>query len=84
METIDYKVNDDGVAILTIDLKDRSMNVLTPEFVRDLHECVEKVAGRHLLTLDVHAIRPPESEVVEGTKLGKVTGIADRLVLDGL
>jgi len=45
METIDYKVNDDGVAILTIDLKDRSMNVLTPEFVRDLHECVEKVAA---------------------------------------
>ena len=36
MKTIDYKVNADGVAILTIDLKDRSMNVLTPEFVMDL------------------------------------------------
>ncbi len=45
MKTIDYKVNKDGVAVLTIDVKDRSMNVLTPEFVGDLQTAIEKVVA---------------------------------------
>ncbi len=44
MNTIDYSVTD-GIALLTIDVKDRSMNVLTPEFQADLAAAVEKVAG---------------------------------------
>ena len=44
MNTIDMKV-EDGVAILTIDVKDRSMNVLTPEFMADLKQAVDTVAG---------------------------------------
>ncbi len=35
MTTIEYKL-DDGVAILTIDVKDKPMNVLTPAFIEDL------------------------------------------------
>lgn len=44
MNTIDYQVDGDGIATLTIDLKDRSMNVITPEFMRELGECIEQVA----------------------------------------
>ncbi len=43
--TIQYQVDADGIALLTIDLPDRSMNVLTPEFMSDLGALVEKIAG---------------------------------------
>ena len=43
--TIQYQVDADGIALLTIDLPDRSMNVLTPEFMSDLGTLVEKIAG---------------------------------------
>ncbi len=42
-ETITYQVDGDGIATLTIDLKDRPMNVITRQFVEDLNEAVEKV-----------------------------------------
>lgn len=45
MKTIDYKIDKDGIVILTIDVKDRSMNVMTPEFLQDLSDAVDKVAG---------------------------------------
>jgi hypothetical protein len=32
MTTIEFAVDTDGVALLSIDVKDRSMNVMTPEF----------------------------------------------------
>ncbi len=44
MKTIDYKV-EDGVAILTIDVKERSMNVLTPDLIADLGSALEQVKG---------------------------------------
>jgi len=44
MKTIEFTVDADGVALLTIDVKERSMNVMTPEFLADLSEAVEKVA----------------------------------------
>ena len=43
--TIRFEVAEDGIATLTIDVPDRSMNVLTPEFLGDLAEAVEKVAA---------------------------------------
>jgi 3-hydroxyacyl-CoA dehydrogenase/enoyl-CoA hydratase/3-hydroxybutyryl-CoA epimerase len=43
--TIDYKVDSDGVALLTINLPDRPMNVLTPEFEADLASLIEKIAA---------------------------------------
>ncbi|MEN7344209.1 MAG: enoyl-CoA hydratase-related protein, partial [Pseudomonadota bacterium] len=45
MKTIDLTVDSNGVALLTIDVKERSMNVLTPEFLTDLASAVEKVTG---------------------------------------
>lgn len=44
-ETIRYSVDADGIALLTIDLPGKSMNVLTPELMRDLETLVDRVAG---------------------------------------
>ncbi|HJP38252.1 MAG TPA: 3-hydroxyacyl-CoA dehydrogenase NAD-binding domain-containing protein [Gammaproteobacteria bacterium] len=44
-KTIQYSVDADGIAILTLDVPGRSMNVLTPELVEDLKICIEKLAG---------------------------------------
>ncbi len=43
MKTIEYTVDADGVALITIDVKERSMNVMTPEFLSDLAEAVGKL-----------------------------------------
>lgn len=43
--TIQYTVDQDGIAILTIDLPGQSMNVLTPELAADLDSLVDKVVG---------------------------------------
>ncbi|MFK8053139.1 MAG: 3-hydroxyacyl-CoA dehydrogenase NAD-binding domain-containing protein [Woeseiaceae bacterium] len=45
MKTIDLSVDEQGVALLTIDVKERSMNVLTPEFMADLRTAMETVVG---------------------------------------
>ena len=45
MQTIDYKVDKDGVALVTVDVKDKPMNVITPEFMDDVFEVAEKIAA---------------------------------------
>ena len=45
MNTIEFNVDADGIAILTIDLKDRSMNVMTPEFMTDLSSAIDELAS---------------------------------------
>jgi 3-hydroxyacyl-CoA dehydrogenase / enoyl-CoA hydratase / 3-hydroxybutyryl-CoA epimerase len=45
MKTIDFTVDADGIALLTIDVKERSMNVMTPEFLDDLSEAVDRLAA---------------------------------------
>ncbi|MDD5175019.1 MAG: 3-hydroxyacyl-CoA dehydrogenase NAD-binding domain-containing protein [Sterolibacterium sp.] len=45
MQTLKFEVDTDGIALLTIDLPGRSMNVLTPELDDDLMEAVERVAS---------------------------------------
>lgn len=42
-ETIQYSVDDQGVALMVIDLKDRPMNVCTEQWLRDLDTCVTQV-----------------------------------------
>ncbi len=44
MNTIDMQIDGDGVALLTIDVQDRPMNVMTPAFLADLAAAVERVA----------------------------------------
>lgn len=45
MDTIRLAVDADGVAILTIDVPGRPMNVLTPELVAELGQAVVRIAG---------------------------------------
>ena len=42
-KTISYKLDQEGIATLTIDVPDRSMNVLTPELTREIAEYADKV-----------------------------------------
>ncbi|NNJ80358.1 MAG: 3-hydroxyacyl-CoA dehydrogenase [Xanthomonadales bacterium] len=44
-DTIQYIVDSDGIAMLTIDLPGTSMNVLTPELMADLETCVGRAAA---------------------------------------
>jgi 3-hydroxyacyl-CoA dehydrogenase/enoyl-CoA hydratase/3-hydroxybutyryl-CoA epimerase len=45
MKTIEINIDADGVAILTVDVKGKPMNVITPEFMDDVAEAAEKIAG---------------------------------------
>ena len=49
-EPLGYHVSDSGVAFITIDVKDRPVNVLTPE----LHKAIGSVAEH--LSADEHAV----------------------------
>jgi len=44
MKTINYQLDKDGIAILTIDVKDRPMNVITPAFMQDFSDAVQKIS----------------------------------------
>ena len=43
--TIQYEVGNDGIAILTIDLPGRPMNVLAPEFLQDLENLTDRISS---------------------------------------
>ena len=43
--TIQYNVDQDGIALLTFNLPGKSMNVLTPELMHELDELVKKAAA---------------------------------------
>ena len=45
MKTIDYQIDKDGIAILTLDVKDKPMNVMTPEFMADIKGLGAKIAA---------------------------------------
>lgn len=45
MKTIRFEVDSDGIALLTIDVAERSMNVLTPELQADLSESIDKISS---------------------------------------
>ena len=45
MKTINYKVDADGIALLTIDVTGRPMNVMTEDFLQDLTAVVEQFAS---------------------------------------
>ena len=38
-------VGEDGIAVLTLDVQGKPMNVITPELQQDLRECVQKVVS---------------------------------------
>lgn len=42
-DTIKFEVDSDGVALMTIDMPDRSMNVFNMDLINDLETCVDRV-----------------------------------------
>ena len=44
MKTIDLKIDADGIAVLTIDVKDKPMNVITPEFMGEIAESADQIS----------------------------------------
>jgi 3-hydroxyacyl-CoA dehydrogenase / enoyl-CoA hydratase / 3-hydroxybutyryl-CoA epimerase len=75
LTTMSYEVTDDGIAIVTIDVKDRPMNILTPE----LHQDVGRVAEQ--LALDDKAIgaviQSAKPAFVAGGDLKRLVGLYD-------
>jgi 3-hydroxyacyl-CoA dehydrogenase/enoyl-CoA hydratase/3-hydroxybutyryl-CoA epimerase len=45
MQTIEYTVDKDGVALVEVDVKDKPMNVITDEFIDDVLAVAEKIAA---------------------------------------
>lgn len=43
MQTLEFNLDADGIAILVIDVPGRSMNVLTPELQADLHDAIGRI-----------------------------------------
>jgi len=44
-KAVTMNVGNDGIAVLTLDVQGKPMNVITPELQQDLRECVEKVVS---------------------------------------
>jgi len=45
MKTVDFKIDADGVAILTVDVKDKPMNVITADFMDDIAKSAQRIAS---------------------------------------
>jgi len=45
MNTLEIRTDSDGIAVITIDLKDRSMNVVSPEFIAEFDQAIDQVVG---------------------------------------
>ena len=70
-ETIKFDLDADGIALLTIDVPGVTMNVITPEFQRDLTALIEKIAA---------------DEAIKGAVItsGKATGFVAGADLKGM
>ena len=75
-ETLKYSVDQDGVALLVIDVPGRPMNVLTPGFQADLSECIDKVAGDPAIKGAV--ISSAKSSFMAGADIKDMVGAFDR------
>ncbi|MGB0210647.1 enoyl-CoA hydratase-related protein, partial [Algiphilus sp.] len=45
MTTLNIDIDSQGIALLSIDLPDRSMNVITPELTSELDAAIDRIAG---------------------------------------
>jgi len=45
MKTIKYEIDSDGIAVATVDVADKPMNVITPEFMDDIAEVAEMIGS---------------------------------------
>lgn len=73
-ETINYEVDSDGIATLTIDLPGRSMNVIDEAFLRDFADLIEKVASDDAVKGAI--ITSGKPAFVAGADLGMMEGMS--------
>ncbi|MDE0947097.1 MAG: enoyl-CoA hydratase-related protein, partial [Sphingobium sp.] len=50
MQTIAFTIDTDGIATLTIDVPDQSMNVIGPDFLADLDAAITRIASEDSIT----------------------------------
>ncbi len=74
-DTMSYRVADNGVAFVVIDVKDRPVNVLTPEMHRDFGRVAEKLAGDE--TAIGAVIHSGKSSFMAGGDLKRIVGYYD-------
>jgi len=72
-ETIIYQTGDDGIVTLTIDIADRSMNVLTPEFMADLEAAVDRIAADESVRGAI--VTSAKSSFIAGADLKELVGV---------
>jgi len=72
-ETIKYQLDDDGIVILTIDIADRSMNVLTPEFMADLDAVIDRVVADDAVKGAI--VTSAKSSFIAGADLKELVGV---------
>lgn len=49
MQTINFDIDADGIATLTIDVPDQSMNVIGPDFLADLDAAITRIASEEAI-----------------------------------
>jgi len=47
--TLSFEIDGDGIALLTIDVPNQSMNVITPDFLKDLDEAIGRIAAEEAI-----------------------------------
>ncbi|MGD9386699.1 MAG: 3-hydroxyacyl-CoA dehydrogenase NAD-binding domain-containing protein [Gammaproteobacteria bacterium] len=76
-ETIKYSVDQDGVALLVIDIPGRPMNVLTPEFMQELEQTVGGLAADDKVKGAV--ITSGKDSFIAGADLKDLVGVFERM-----
>lgn len=82
MSTIHFALDDDGVALLTIDLPGRPQNVFTDEFAADLEAAIGRIAGDPAVKGVVLASAKPGG-FMAGADLKDLVGAYDRGITAG-
>jgi 3-hydroxyacyl-CoA dehydrogenase/enoyl-CoA hydratase/3-hydroxybutyryl-CoA epimerase len=75
-ETIHYQQDAEGIVTLTIDVPDRSMNVLTPEFMAELDVAIDRFAADEAVRGVL--ITSAKDSFIAGADLKELVGVFDR------
>ena len=74
--TLDYKQDDRGIVTLTIDIADRSMNVLTPAFMAELDQAIDRIVADESARGAV--ITSAKSSFIAGADLKELVGVFEQ------
>ena len=81
--TISFDVDNDGIALLTIDVPGQSMNVIGPEFLADLDAAIDRIAAEEAIKGAVIA-SGKASGFMAGMVIEQGLKAGDRVVVEGV